>query len=298
MENIILKYQKAFNSLVDKMRSNENILAVMVFGSMVTGDFWEESDIDLFVILKDEIYDIRNIYTEEKEVAVHIKLMSKEKFLQLHESDLRGGFIHRIFASSRLVFSKDLDITTRYNNGRYYPDLDREKWNMVYLGRTLKSLGVCKKYLTNDGIYTAFTTAVRSIEDFARLYVNCNGYMISKDATSMAMNLNDDFKKCVDELFFNKNNVVEAIENALEFLKESIDKNIKQSTRLLMEFMREKDKFLSAEDIKRDPLFENFDIEIEEVLNELWKRNLIKKDSRDYKNSEGNVIIKENVYFI
>ncbi|WP_032122788.1 nucleotidyltransferase domain-containing protein [Clostridium amazonitimonense] len=298
MENIILKYQKAFNSLVDKMRSNENILAVMVFGSMVTGDFWEESDIDLFVILKDEIYDIRNIYTEEKEVAVHIKLMSKEKFLQLHESDLRGGFIHRIFASSRLVFSKDLDITTRYNNGRYYPDLDREKWNMVYLGRTLKSLGVCKKYLTNDGIYTAFTTAVRSIEDFARLYVNCNGYMISKDATSMAMNLNDDFKKCVDELFFNKNNVVEAIENTLEFLKDSIDKNIKQSTRLLMEFMREKDKFLSAEDIKRDPLFENFDIEIEEVLNELWKRNLIKKDSRDYKNSEGNVIIKENVYFI
>ena len=55
----------------------------MVFGSMVTGDLWEESDIDLFVVLNKNMDEIKNIYTEEKGIAVHIKLMSKEKFIQL-----------------------------------------------------------------------------------------------------------------------------------------------------------------------------------------------------------------------
>lgn len=50
--------------------------------------------------------DINNIYTSEKEIPVHIKIMSKNKFIQFYEDDLRGGFIHRIFASSRLVFLK------------------------------------------------------------------------------------------------------------------------------------------------------------------------------------------------
>ena len=138
MERTILQYQKAFNSIIERLKSNSSVLAVMVFGSMVTGDLWDESDIDIFVILDKKSSEIENIYTEEKDIPVHIKLMSKNKFLQLHEEDLRGGFLHRIFASSRLVFSKDMEITARYDSGRYYPDLDRERWNMVYLRKFIK----------------------------------------------------------------------------------------------------------------------------------------------------------------
>lgn len=298
MERTIAQYQKAFNTMIDNLKSNDSVLAVMVFGSMVTGDLWDESDIDLFVIVDSKSNKIRNIFTEEKAVPIHIKLMNKEKFLQLHESDLRGGFIHRIFASSRLVFSKDMEVTNRYNNGRYYPDIDKERWNMVYLGRVIKSVGICKKYLTNDGIYTAYTMAIKAIEDYARLYVNCSGYMISKDAVPMAMNLNDSFKSVVDNLFFEKANTKEAIEGTIEFLQKGIEKLIKISTNVLIEFMKDKDKFLSAEDIKSHRLFENFDIEIEDILNELWKKNIIKKESREYRIEEGKSIIKENVYFI
>ncbi|WP_055668028.1 nucleotidyltransferase domain-containing protein [Desnuesiella massiliensis] len=298
MERTIAQYQKAFNTMIDNLKSNDSVLAVMVFGSMVTGDLWDESDIDLFVIVNSKSNKIRNIFTEEKDVPVHIKLMNKEKFLQLHESDLRGGFIHRIFASSRLVFSKDMEVTNRYNNGRYYPDIDKERWNMVYLGSVIKSIGICKKYLSNDGIYTAYTMVIKALEDYARLYVNCSGYMISKDAVPMAMNLNDSFKDVVDNLFFEKANIKETIEATIEFLQKGVEKLIKLSTNVLIEFMKDKDKFLSAEDIKSDRLFENFDIEIEDILNELWKRNIIKKESREYRIEEGKSIIKENVYFI
>ena len=44
MERTILQYQKAFNSIIERLKSNDSVLAVMVFGSMVTGDLWDESD--------------------------------------------------------------------------------------------------------------------------------------------------------------------------------------------------------------------------------------------------------------
>ncbi|MDP4143962.1 MAG: nucleotidyltransferase domain-containing protein [Bacillota bacterium] len=298
MTKTILQYQKAFNSITEKLKANKTVLSVMVFGSMVSGDLWEESDIDFFVIVDGEISGIRNIYTKENEVNVHIKLMSKEKFLGLHEKDLRGGFIHRIFASSKLVFSKDMDITMRYNNGRYYPDVDRERWNMVYIGNVLRNVGICKKYLYNESIYTAYSAAIKCLEDYAKLYVNSSGYMISKDAMTMAMNLSDSFKDCVDQLLFNKADIVKAVENTIAYLEDGINTSIKNNSLILLNYMREKDTFLSAEEIKKDKLFEDFDIAFEDILSKLWEKNVVKKDFRDYKLEDGVTLVKENVYYI
>jgi len=298
MEKSILQYQKAFNSIVDRLKSNDSVLAVMVFGSMVTGDLWEESDIDLFVILDQKMHAIKNIYTEEKDVAVHIKVMSKNKFLVLYDEDLRGGFIHRVFASSRLVFSKDADITTKFDNGRFYPDLDRERWNMVYLGNLLKSIGLCRKYIQNNGIYTAFTAAVKSMEEYSKLYVNSSGYMISKDAMTMAMSLNNKFKENVEALFFNIVNKEEVINQSLKFVQDSVDESLRNYCGVLIDFMNDKDSFLSAEEIENDRLFNNYNINMEEILNKLWEKNVIKKDTRDYKSEDGKLLFKENVYFI
>lgn len=298
MDRSIAQYQKAFNNILEKLKVNEKVLAVMVFGSMVTGDLWEESDIDLFVIMEKEPSEIKNIYTEENEVEVHIKLMNKDKFLQLHERDLRGGFIHRVFASSRLVFSKDLEVTTRYNNVRYYPDVDRERWNMVYLGTVIKNIGLCKKYLNNNNIYTAYSLSVRCVEEYAKLYINSAGYMISKDAMNMAMNLNDDYRHCVETLFFAKEQCEKILETTINFIQKEVNINLKSYATLLMNYMRSKDSFLSAEDVKNDEIFKSFDINFEDILNYLWKRDIIKREKRDYKDNLGGTIIKENVYFI
>lgn len=298
MENTILKYQNAYNSLVEKLRGNKSVIAAMVFGSVITGDLWDESDIDLFVIIDEDIEDIKNVYMEEKGIQVHIKLLSKNKFIQFYDEDLKGGFIYRVFASSKLVFSKDLEITSRYDSCRYYPDLDRERWTMVYLGNVMKNLGVCKKYLYNDGIYTAFSSAIKCTEEFAKLYVNSYGYMVSKDAMTIAMNLNDEFKQYVDKLVFDKEDIKGSIENFINFIEEDIDKNIKQNASILLDYMREKDSFLSVEDIKEDALFCNFNIDIKEILDKLLEKNIIKRETKDYKLPNGKVLFNENVYFI
>lgn len=298
MDKTILQYQKAFKSITDRLRGNESVLAVMVFGSMVSGDLWDESDIDLIVILKHSEEKIKNLYTEEKDIAVHITLMNKERLIKLYDSDLRGGHMHRILSGAKLIFSKDKDITTRFDNGRYYPDVDREKWNMVYLGTVIKNINLCKKYLANDDIYNAYSTAVKFVDDYAKLYISLSGYMVSKEAMTMVMNLNDEFKVCTDGLFFNKVDSEKAIKISITYIQMALDENLRNVTSLLMDYMRQKDCFLSAEDIKDDMIFQNYDIQIEDILNKMWDSNLIKREKRDFKTEDNKVLFKEYVYFI
>ena len=299
MLNNIESYQKAFSKLVNDLKKNDSILAAMVFGSMLTGDLWEGSNIDLFVICKDKIENRGKIYTEENNIPVHIKLISKEKFLTLYQEEMAGGFIHRLFLSSRLVFSKDDEVTAKYDMGRYYPDIDRAKWNMVYLSDLLKSIEVSKKYLANNGTYMAYSSAIKALEDFSKLYINYSGYMISKDVMTMATNLNDELRELADKLFFcGQKNMYSVIEEVLKFLDNNINNNIRKYSALLLEFMKEKDCLLSSQDILTDELFKNLNIKFEKILNKLFKTGLVKKKSREYKDKNNNVLIKENVYFI
>lgn len=299
MNNKILKYQGAFNNVVKKMKNNDSILAVMVFGSIITGDLWKESDIDLFVISKDSnIEGLRNIYTEEEEVPVHVKLMSKERFLNIHEEDLIGGFIHRIFASSRLVFSRDEEVTLKYDMGRYYPDVEREKWSMVYLGNLLKNMSVCEKYLNVRNLHMAYSEAVKCVEDFSKLYVNSSGYMISKDVIVVAMNLDDKLKELIDNLFFNKTNIENSIQELIDYLHLNIEGNFKSYTSILLNYMAKKDCLLSAEEIKKDEFFINYKIDFEGILNKLWQKQIIKRQIRDFKSKNNEPLFKEKVYTI
>ena len=96
----ILDYQRSSERLIDALKSNNKVLAIFAFGSIVNGDLWEGSDIDLFVVYEDTFEEIRDIYSEVLDIPVHIKVLSKERFLSLYESDARKGIIRNLINSS------------------------------------------------------------------------------------------------------------------------------------------------------------------------------------------------------
>jgi len=48
------KYQAAFDSFLEKARADETTIAVYLYGSLARGDLWEKSDLDIFLVTKDE----------------------------------------------------------------------------------------------------------------------------------------------------------------------------------------------------------------------------------------------------
>lgn len=295
MLKVILDYQKASEKLINLLQANSKVLAVFAFGSIINGDLWEESDIDTFVVYKDQFNSIRDVYSQILDIPVHMKILNKEKFLELYENNDEKGEIRKMLISSKLVFSRDKEIEILFNKAKYSIDNLVEIWNLVYVGKLIKDLGVTKKYLYNHRLFTSFEVLMRALDSFAKLYLNINGYTVSRDAVKMAMSLNNKFNMLVENLI-EKELKQEYITSIVEYIDDYLAENISIAAKFLLNYLEKRNTYLSSYEIKNDEIFSQFDIKIEDILKELFKSGFIEKNSRKIKLPARERIINENVY--
>lgn len=291
----ILNYQKASQKLITILKTNKKVLTVFAFGSIVNGDLWEESDIDIFVVYKDNFEEIRDVYSEILDIPVHMKILNKEKFLELYNTNGQKGIIRNLLISSKIIVSKDEEIDNIYNKAKYTSDKHIGLYNLVYLGSLIKNLRVSKKYLQNNNLFTSYEVLIRALDSFSKLYLNLNGYTVSKDAVKMTMNLNNQFNILVEKLF-SSGEMRENINNTIRYIEDFLDMNINVAAKLILEYLNDREEFVSSHEIKNDEKFRDFDIKIEDILKELYKRNIIVKKSRKLDLQGREKLVNENVY--
>ena len=295
MSKSIVDYQKSSEKLINTLKDNMKVLAIFAFGSIVSGDLWEESDIDLFVVYKDVFDEVRDVYSEILDIPVHMKVLSRERFLELYNCDGDKGKIRNLLISSKMIFSRDDEVENIFNKAKYSSDKYKEIWDLVYLGNIIKDIRVTKKYLQNDSIFTCYEVIIRALDSFAKLYLNLNGYSVVKDAVKMVMNLNNTFNKLIKELYNNKC-TKENIQYSIDYINDFLDENIAEAAKLLLDYLYDKGIFISSYEIKNSQLFKEFDIKIEDILKELYKRNLIIKDTKNLELPFNENLVCENVY--
>lgn len=295
MSKSVEELQIAFQAIVNKLERNKKVLAILTFGSIVSGDVWEESDIDLYVIYKDDFNDLRGVFYKSKGVEVHAKMISKESFIKLYETDGRRGYARNLLAKSKLIFCRDEDLTDLYNKSRYSHNPYRDRWNLYHLGNVFKDLGVCKKYYQTGGILTSYEVLIRVLDSVSKLFINMREYESTKDALVMACNLDKEINETVNNLIQSKVDD-EIIKKTINFVEKFINENIIVASVYLVEYLRNKDEELSSYEIDKDPLFKDFNINLEEILRALTKVGLVEKSKRILKDSDGNRIMYEYVY--
>ena len=295
MAKSVIDYQNAYKEITEILKKNTNILSIFVFGSMVSGDLWEGSNIDLFAIYNDDFNEIRDVYSEVLEIPVHIKFLSKESFKNYYNEAGKINLIKDYLISSKLIYSIDSEITDLYQKIIYMIDSDKGRWNLVYLGNFLKDVGICKKYLSKGSMYTAHELLIRALNNFSMIYLSINGYNVSKDSLTMACNLNDNLNERVKKLLYSDVSE-ENINDLLTYMEIYLEYNMEKISKDLINFIKDQNKPLSSYEIKLNPYFKNFKIKVEEVLKVLYENNIINKEKREFRDSNGSLLAMENVY--
>ena len=293
MAKSVLELQNALQLTLKKLKDNNKVLAIFTYGSIISGDVWKESDIDLFVIYDGEFNKIRQIYSKVLDVQINIRVLSKEEFLKACEGEEQDDYIKNVIMISRLAFSKDKEIIEFYNKFKYSFNSDKERYNLIYLGNFLKDFKVCKKYLELGRLNTSYEVLIRALDSFSKLFLNLNGYLVTKDSLTMATNLNDEFSKVINELFLGSLSK-DLIKRIIDYIDNYLSENIKEASKMLLNYLEEKEKFISSYEIIEEKKFHKIKVEV--ILRELTKRGLVIEDKRLLKDSNNNNILEEIVY--
>lgn len=295
MAKSVVDYQNAYMEITEILKKNTNIISIFVFGSMVSGDLWEGSNIDLFAIYNDDFDEIRDVYSEVLDIPIHIKFISKNSFKKYYNEAGKRDVIKNSLMSSKMIYSIDNEITELYQKIIYMIDSDKGRLNLVYLGNFFKDAGICKKYLSKGSRYTAHELLIRALNNFSMLYLSINGYTVSKDSLTMACNLNDTLNDKVINLLY-KEVSDESIKDLLKYMENYLEYNIEKASKEIIDFMKKEGKPLSAYEITNNQYFKNFKIKVEEILKVLYKNNIIIKEKREFRDSKGSLLAMENVY--
>ena len=107
------RHQAALETLVAKLQEDHHLLAVILFGSLVRGEAWERSDIDLVAVLRDGIErERRGYWLLENGVSIWIETISRSQLKRELEGSLPGTIRHAVHSQARLLFSHDESIAS------------------------------------------------------------------------------------------------------------------------------------------------------------------------------------------
>src|SRR4051812_20107991 len=100
------RYEEALESLLEKLRRDPYVLAVILVGSMSHDTVWEKSDIDLCVVAQEGKHRERSFSLVEEGISIHAWLVTRSEFRKAMEGSVGSSFMHSLMSKGRMLFTR------------------------------------------------------------------------------------------------------------------------------------------------------------------------------------------------
>ena len=192
------QYHEAIETLVEKVKADPYILAVIVAGSFSYAQVWEKSDLDVEIIGRDGIRPTQNLFVlVENGVNIHASLSPRNGFKQRIEGAQQGSVMHSYFSHSTLLFSRDASIREWYDknaNRHGIGERDKQLQLLNVAASTLPNLVYAEKqFYVNRDVITCFLTLLNVVQGLARIEVLLNDEIPTREVIQPALLYNPDF---------------------------------------------------------------------------------------------------------
>jgi len=187
-------YKEALQSFVEKARSDDQIIAAILLGSLSYDQVWEKSDIDMKLIVHDQKLPMQGRCFVENGITINASIQTRDEFKRWVEKSVSTSFNHSYLLRGTLLFTKDKSLEVYFANIRYIGERDRQL-QLLQLGCfLLGGLAKAEKwlYVKNDEAYSAFWM-IKMIDSLAQIEVIRNGEVPMREVVQQAMTYNPQF---------------------------------------------------------------------------------------------------------
>ena len=188
------RFEDAMNSFVDKIKTDPKIVAVIVCGSFANDTVWEKSDMDTYVLIRDDKISTKTFCIEEDGLIININLQNEFDFKRGMEKSLGGGMSNSMFMQARIVHTKD---DTLYDFMEEVRKIGKDDAALAFLHQAsslIYYMEKIEKWLTvkDDPLY-AQMWVVYSSSTYANMRLILDNKPISREAVLKVMEYAPEF---------------------------------------------------------------------------------------------------------
>lgn len=293
------KYERALNTLVDKLKQDPYVLGAILCGSLSHDVVWEKSDIDLLVITQEVKHRAEGYTLIEDGVIIHAFLKTRSAFRHMLEGSLRSSFMHSLLVKGRLLFTRDDTLTELFEQRHYFGARDREIQLLLHGATVLPTLLKAEKwlYVKKDCNY-CLVWLLATVTSLAKIEAVFHSEITGREVIHQALRLNPTFFEFIYTDLLQGDPTPERLTEALQAIHRYLTEKIPILYKPLLNYLQEAGTVRSTTEI--DHYFaKQMGIEFIDMACEwLADENVIQKVSTPLRLTEkSRVDVQEAAYY-
>ncbi|MDA0711073.1 MAG: nucleotidyltransferase domain-containing protein, partial [bacterium] len=238
-EEIKKRYEQSLASLTAKLQQERMVVAAILFGSLSYDEVWENSDIDIWVIVEDD-QKSGSLTLTEYDINIHAQIITRSDFKRRMEGDLTGGWLDFTFAKSTLLFTRDDSIKTWYSTVDRVGTRDKTYQLMRAAAGAMPALNKAEKYfhLKEDYAYS-FWWLMQVVRSLAIIEVVSQNVAPGREVIHQALKFNSEFFDAVYTQLMNQSKTRKNVQHALDRINQYLQERAQDLFRPLLDYLTE-----------------------------------------------------------
>lgn len=233
-------YKEALQSFVEKARQDDQIIAVILLGSLSYDQVWEKSDIDMKLIVQDQKLVRTHMCFTENDIPINASIQTRDEFKRWVEKSVASSFNHSYLLRGTLLYTKDKSLEDYFANIRYIGERDRQL-QLLQLGcHVLGMLAKAEKwcFVKNDAAYSAFWI-LKMVDALAQIEVIRHGEVPMRECVQQAKTFNPDFIRDVYDDLIGGPVDMEKVRTALDRIAAFIQQREMEMFRPILDYLKQ-----------------------------------------------------------
>jgi hypothetical protein len=255
------RFTAALDALVEQVKADRSVLAVLLGGSLSHDTVWAKSDIDLVLVTADD----RKIESDwlcldADGVNVHAMLLPRAEFRRTVEGSLRNSFMHSFLAKGRLVYTHDPTIASLCASLADRGRRDQQVQLLRAATAAIPPIYKAHKWFVTRGDldYTALWI-LYAATPLAHVEVIGAGLLVDREVLPQAITLNPTFFRIVYSGLLNTPKTRESVEAALKAVDAYVAARASTAFAAILDHLREVGEPRSCREIE-DHFKRSFDV--------------------------------------
>jgi predicted nucleotidyltransferase len=295
------KFTAALDTLIEQVKRDRSILAVILCGSLSHDTVWAKSDIDLVLVTIDDKKTAGNashaLYADG--INVHAWLMPRTEFRRTVEGAIHNSFRHSLLAKGRLLYTHDETIERLCSQLHVIGGRDTQMQLLAAAGGALATLYKAHKwFITRGDLDYAALWILYTATSLAKIEVLGAGMLVDREVLPQAMKLNPAFFKTIYADLLNTKKTVKTVQAALSAIDDYLAKRATALFGAVIDHLREVGEARSSTEIE-DHFKRNFGVEgVTAVCEYLADQGIIGKAPLPVRlTKKSNVDVEELAFF-
>ena len=193
------RFMAALDALVEQLKTDRSIVAVLLGGSLSHDTVWAGSDIDLVLVTVDDRKPEDAVVCLDADgVNVHAHVMPRAEFRRVADGAVRHSFMHSFLAKGRLVYTHDPTIEALCARLIEMGSSDQQLQLLCAATEALPALYKAHKWLvTRDDLEYTALWILYAATPLAQIEVIGAGQLADREVIPRALSLNRPFFEIV-----------------------------------------------------------------------------------------------------